>query len=253
MKIAIYTAIFGEKDTLRHPVDYNFNADVDYFLITDNENIKSDIYTVVLKEVIYQDIAKNARYYKILGLEKFKNYDFTIWHDANIQLKQDAIWNLIELVESKQLAAFKHPKRNNFYDEAIACIKDKKEDPLTLFHQCLIYFFKNHSPYSGLYETGILVRNLKSNNKKFFKEWWNQVNRFSRRDQISFPPLLHKFAIEINSLQGEGINSPYAIYHRHSYYKYITSRKKIKLSENLNRILIKIIRFLKVMSKKINQ
>ncbi|WP_029037668.1 glycosyltransferase domain-containing protein [Salinimicrobium xinjiangense] len=252
MKIAVYTAIFGEKDLLRDPLNYVQDPNIDYFLITDNKNCESDIYKIILKKIFNKDIAKNARYYKILGLAEFKGYDFLIWHDANLQLKHNTIQDLVDLVRNKQIATFQHPKRTNFYDEAIACIRDRKEEPLTLFYQCLYYFSKNYSPYCGLYETSILIKNMSVGKNSLYNNWWDEVKRFSRRDQISLPIVLDKHNSLINILNGERLNSPYAIFHEHEYKKYLSGKRTVRWPRIFKKLIIKLIEGLNILSRNIN-
>jgi len=252
MNIAVYTAIFGHKDELKDPINYTLNSGTDYFLITDNKDIKSKIYEINFKKAIDPDIAKNARYYKIMGLEELNDYDYVIWHDANLQLRHDSIPELIKSVQDKELATFAHPNRTNFYDEAVACIRDKKEEPLKLFYQCLSYFRKNISPYSGLYETSILVKNNNIRKSDFYNSWWEEIRKYSRRDQISLPYILNKWNISPGTLHGERLDSPYAVYYEHQNPYYVSANHKIVLPEYFDDVIIKWIETLKKLSRKIN-
>ena len=112
MKIAIYTAIFGDKDDLKEPINYKFCDQIDYFLITDNRDINSECYKILHKQAVYDDVTKNARYYKVIGIEEFKNYDCIIWHDANLQIFHNKISNLAELSKHSEIAFFKHSDRS---------------------------------------------------------------------------------------------------------------------------------------------
>ena len=253
LKIAVYTAIFGDKDSIREPINYNGVDSVDYFLITDKEDVKNHFYKIIYSRNKFTDIAKNARYYKLIGLKEFKKYDYIIWHDANLQLLHNSIPSLIKSVQHKQLATFQHPKRTNFYDEAIACILDEKEDSFTVFYQCLCYFFKNISPHCGLYETSILVKNNRRRDDRFYKTWWEEIKRHSRRDQISLPYALGKHKIQIGILKGERLDSPYVIYHEHNYDEYLNSEKKVVMKLLSNDLVIKWINNLKRLSRRIHK
>lgn len=161
MKIAVYTAIFGDKDILRDPIKYQEVENIDYFLFTDNPLVESKIYKKLLKPILFKDITKNARYYKILGAPELEKYDFSIWHDGNLQIRSDKILDLIKCLGNSDLATFKHPLRNCIYLESIACIKRKKDSPRIIFKQITKYFKEGLQSDIGLYETSILVKRQK--------------------------------------------------------------------------------------------
>lgn len=246
LKIAVYTAIFGNKDKIKSPINLSKINQIDYFIITDNKENQSGIYEVIYREDIYSDITKNARYYKIFGIAAFEKYDYVIWHDANLQILHDKIPDLIDALKNKSMATFSHPIRTCFYDEAIACIQDKKEEPLTLFKQVFRYFRKRVPINSGLYETSILVRNNRIKNLEFNELWWKEIKKFSRRDQIALSYALYKYPVSINILKGERLNNPYSLYfeHFHNYYFH-------KSKNNLNKIFKqeKIIQWIKALKK----
>src|SRR5690554_1521702 len=112
VKIAVYTALYGGKDELRAPLNYRETANIDYYLITDNRALTSFNYKLIYKEPVFDDIARNARYYKINGLEIFKDYDFVIWHDANFQIVANELVNIVEHAQNKGVTFFLHSVRN---------------------------------------------------------------------------------------------------------------------------------------------
>ncbi|MDP5132392.1 MAG: glycosyltransferase, partial [Paraglaciecola sp.] len=72
------------------------------------------------------------------------------------------------------------------------CIKRSKDEPAPILKQLDYYKSNNYPPKNGLWETGVLVR--RHNNAhciKMMSEWWLEVFRHSRRDQISLPYVLH--------------------------------------------------------------
>ena len=74
MKIAIYTALYGEKDVLRQPLDYFENTHIDYYIFTDKDSHNTPPYKTFVRPAKFPDVAKNARYYKILGDPILKEY-----------------------------------------------------------------------------------------------------------------------------------------------------------------------------------
>ncbi|WP_298236986.1 glycosyltransferase domain-containing protein [uncultured Algibacter sp.] len=247
LKIAIFTAVYGGKDKLKEPFKFKKNENIDYFLITDDRVIESKFYQVIYKEPFVDDITKNARYYKIIGLDLFNEYDYVIWHDANIQMNHDEIPNLLSFASKNSFAFYCHPVRNCIYDEAIKCIKLEKDYPYKLLKQVLKYFLKGVKNNDGLFATGLYVRNNQFINVDFINQWWIETKNYSRRDQISLSYCLKKFKIYPAIINGDIRHNKYSSFHRHKHFKYefLRARREIFFFEKQKKIAIKIILFLK--------
>ncbi|AFL81691.1 Protein of unknown function (DUF616) [Aequorivita sublithincola DSM 14238] len=251
MKIAIYTSIFGDKDEIRSPLNYRKSAYIDYYLITDNrESIPLD-YNIIYKEPIFDDITKNARYYKINGLEIFKNYDYVIWHDANLQIVDNEIMNILDYVWNKGIAFFQHPERNCTYDEAIKCIELEKDYPFKIFRQIYFYFKLGLKNDTGLYATGLFVKNNKLADSSFLYFWWNEIKSNSRRDQLSLPYALKKYNIRPGVIEGDIRNNKYSFFHQHKHreYRFLSTGKSKLVFEPSKFLTIKLIQLFKRLNK----
>lgn len=220
MKIAIYSAIFGDKDEIKKPLNYEKDDNIDYFLITDNENSNSYNYQIIFKKPIYDDITKNARFYKINGLEIFKSYDYVIWHDANIQMIHNKILNITKFAQFKGLAFFRHSERNCIYDEAIKCIELEKDYPFKILKQVYSYYNAGIKNEIGLYATGLIVKNNELIYEDFINLWWQEIKLKSRRDQISLPYFLNKFNMIPGVIDGCVRENIYSVFHKHKHVNY---------------------------------
>ncbi|OBQ55401.1 DUF616 domain-containing protein [Tamlana sp. s12] len=238
MKIAIYTAIFGEKDVFREPNNFETTENVDCFLITDNPDLKTKKYRIILKEQKFADVTKNARFYKIFGIEGFNQYDYVIWHDGSLQMNLDNLNELILCSKKFTLTTFKHPIRNNFYDEGIACIKLNKDNSLKIFAQIVMYNFIRIPRDIGMFETSILVKNNNKPSPLFYKLWWSQINRFSRRDQLGIVYAIWKTNLKIGLLDGYRDENIYSKFTPHEYKYYIAP---VTLLEKINRNRVRLL------------
>ncbi len=220
--VVVYTAIFGNHDILQIPLNYRKGDNsIQYYCITDDINFNNEVYEIIYVNRMYKDITKNARYYKVMGLKSFEEFDYSIWHDGNITIDHSQIYNLIDSLKDGVISVFVHPQRNCLYDEAISCIKLNKDYSLRIFLQMVYYWMKGLKGNSGLVETGILVKdNFKLANSSFKKIWWNQILNFSRRDQISIMYAIERSQIKTSSLIGRGVNNPYSIYIGHNKKHY---------------------------------
>lgn len=251
MKVAIYTAVFGNKDEVKGPLNYKFEKGIDYFLITDTEKTKATVYNIIVKKPIYEDITKNARYYKVNGLDIFREYDYVVWHDANIQIIDDKILSLLPYVENNEIAFFKHLERNCVYDEAIKCIELEKDYPFKIFKQIMYYYKKGIKNNTGLYATGLFVVNRKIINQEFLNVWWSEIEHKSRRDQLSLPYALSAYNIQPYIIKDNIWNNYYSIFHKHKHKQY--NFLSIGKPKDFNKISKKIVITLLKLIRKINK
>lgn len=251
VKIAIYTAIFGDKDELKDPTNYSSENGIDYFLITDNKETQSLVYNIIVKKPTYDDITKNARYYKVNGLEIFNKYDYVIWHDANIQIIDDKIIKLIASIKNKEILLFKHPERKCTYDEAIKCIELEKDYPLKVLKQVLYYYKNGIKNNAGLFASGLFVLNRKFINQEFLNLWWNEIEQRSRRDQLSLPYALKVHNIQPIIIEDDIRDNDYSNFHNHKHKKYIflSIGKPKGFNKTLKKLAIALIKLIKKTNK----
>jgi hypothetical protein len=86
-KFTVITAIFGNYDCLRD--NQHQNKDVDYLCITDNPNLKSNTWKIIVNpEQINPDWSPRKKtYYVRYHLFEFCNTPNAIWMDASIELQ----------------------------------------------------------------------------------------------------------------------------------------------------------------------
>lgn len=247
MKVAIYTAIFGNKDILRPPINFKSSADVKYYLFTDGKSFVPYPYEQITVEPKFSDISKNAREIKLNGIGKncLVNFDYLMWHDANIQVNHSEILKLLEINKEFNLSAFKHPNRICVYSEAIACINKSKDDPFLILFQISKYFLFGLPANYGLNATGILLIKNSLPTQKFMKSWWLEVHNFSRRDQLSLPFILYKSNLEINNLEGNIYDNDYSFFRKHNYVHYIKNDRIQKYNTILQKFTINYLKLLR--------
>ncbi|HEY9169187.1 MAG TPA: glycosyltransferase domain-containing protein [Lutibacter sp.] len=253
MKIGVYTAIYGDKDCLKSPIGFDEHSAIDYLLFTDNINNAVFPYQTQERIAMYDDVTKNARYFKILGDEILNKYDVLIWHDANIQLIHTEIENLIKKAEQSFLTTFIHPDRDCFYSEAMTCVRVGKDFSLRILRQAIVCFFNGMPAQQGMYSTGILIKNFKYKNTILFSFWWHQVNNFSRRDQLSLAYTLYKTNEDVTILEDNIFDNRYSVYHKHGYEEYRERKNMMDYNytflKKLSILVIQVLRKIKKVQK----
>jgi hypothetical protein len=185
-RVAICTAIINYKDDLKHP-QFEKPDNWDAFCFTDQE-VYSDFYKVIkINELPYTDNTRNAKTYKVLPHVYFPSYDYVIWVDSKINLLAKFLDLANEMYQHKA-AVFPHPERDCLYAEAEKCINFNLDDASKIKAQVSAYR-RSGMPYNfGLASCGVLFMHANDSQVKQFNElWWNEIEKFSRRDQLSFP------------------------------------------------------------------
>jgi glycosyltransferase involved in cell wall biosynthesis len=183
-KIVIYTAISGNYDSVKLPErpDSRF----DYVLFTDTPAPDTGIYQVRPITYFHVDPTRAARFVKTHPHILLEGYDIAIWVDSNIMILGD-IYPLVEvfLASGKAVAAVPHPLRKSIYEELEACIRLKKDDA-EIMRQQLSHYRSMGFDSDHLIESNLMMFNLKNNlTRPFLDTWWREIERYSKRDQLS--------------------------------------------------------------------
>lgn len=189
MRKAIYTAIIGSYDSLKFPLVYT--PGWDYICFTNNLDLKSDFWKIIYLQNDKFSSVKLARKIKILVHLYLPNYNLTIWHDASMQINCN-LNSFIQVFLSKEMAIMKHPNRSCIYDEAKTCIALAKDKRKNIMKQVNFYRSTGYPAKAGLVASGIIIRKNSLKINKLMKAWWDQVEQWSHRDQLSFNFVYYK-------------------------------------------------------------
>lgn len=222
-KICVYTCITGNYDNVS---ELTFKEKgIDYYLFTNNKSIKSKTWKVVYIEDENLDNIRLARKYKVLGNEITNKYDTTIWLDGASYIKK-SIKEFVKKycdLEKYSLVGFKHGLRNSVFAEAIECIKLKKDNKEIIERQIDKYKKMNYKDNNGLIESTIIVR--RNNDKlleKAMKDWFNEIKKYSYRDQLSFNYVADKNKLRFNLLDMNVFDNDYFGWKKHNIKKDLT-------------------------------
>lgn len=155
----LYTSISGSKDLPRNDIK-------------------------VIEYDRFKDDRMNAKIAKIMP-HLFMDCEYSVWVDGNIYpLMEESEY--IKLLGDKDIAVFRHPERQNVYDEADFC-KLKGKDIGDRIDPQIARYKKEGFDGSGLVACGFIVRRHTKEIKRLCEQWWAEICTCSVRDQISFP------------------------------------------------------------------
>jgi O-antigen biosynthesis protein len=230
-RIVLYTAIFGEYDNLLLPE--HIDPTIDYVCFTDRPRNDYGVWQMRAAPYYHPDPTRIARWVKTHPNELFPDHDVAIWLDANIILKGD-IHRYIGLVgaQDAHLGLIAHPHRACFYDEAEAC-KRLNKDSAKLIDRQIEHYRKAGLPLKQpLFETGFMVVPLKKRETSdALHLWWQQIERYSRRDQLGLAWVIYRCSdLSIIPLLPQGASVRHHedfLYFRHIFARTLTVPEKL--------------------------
>ncbi len=249
----IYTAIVNNYDYPR-VVPSAFSG-VDFICFCDNDNRKNARrlgWTVRELPVSNRDLTRLSRDIKLRPHLYLEGWRHSLWIDANIQITPDAITEINDLIINDTLiATFQHPLRKNVAEEALECKRKAKDNPDAI--DSIINFLEEQKyPITSkpLFETGVLYRQHSNDSVKLCMDvWWEILNRFSKRDQLSLGYALWKSGVPVTLLKGNarGCNPGYLIgSHRTKGFRNLISYfQAYSFNRPINREILMIIKKVK--------
>lgn len=185
-KIVVYTAITGKYDSLKEPLFQN--EDIDYICFTNNPELKSNIWKIREIQDRDRDNVHLARHIKINPHIYCPEYETSVWVDGKFQIRSDIRKYIAQYQSDAKMLCFPHFERQCIIDEAAMCTILHKGDKKDMFNQVADYLKAGYPVDNGLYETGCIVRiHNDSEIVELMRMWEEEVNRYSVRDQLSFP------------------------------------------------------------------
>ena len=183
--IVVYTAIFGNIDHLWTAETHG----VKHIAFVDSYKQEHATANPVWEQVVVPpgwDNRRTARHFKTLPQYYMPEADVWVWMDCNVRLKISPK-ELVHSYLKHDFATFKHPDRDCLYDEATFCAKSGKDSADVLKEQTAIYEQRGMPVKWGLAETRIVIRRNNLFIRDLNLEWWEQIEGFSLRDQVSLP------------------------------------------------------------------
>ena len=210
-RFVIYSAIIGKYDIPLQPsvVDNRF----EYVLFSNYlPEGKMGVWQIKRVDYVNPIQTKIARYVKTHPESLLQQYEASLWLDANIRIKDQCVYDrFIELVEKKvAVASVKHVLCDCVYEEMFNVLDFRYESEKTVVDWGHYLRKLDYPKHDGLIETGILFRlHSRDDVKALDALWWNYIDNYSRRDQLSFPLVLreHKMCCECFLPEGKTVRN----------------------------------------------
>lgn len=196
MKTALYLIVTNGYDTVI-PLPEQFRRGIDCFLFTDDAELTCDGFTTVVIPKT-DDPNRQQRALKLLIPEQLHEYDRVIYLDANIQVLRPL--NQFLAHHRGNISMMQHPKRICVYAEGFACIDLNKANPGDVKAQLKKYIDEGIKPGSGMYQTGMMIRDKNDEVANFCQIWHDELQQGTHRDQLSVIAARDRAGIKINAI-----------------------------------------------------
>lgn len=159
---------------------------------------------VIVKDLPFTDQRLNGKIPKMLSHRLFPQARYSIWVDSKSQFRRDPLGVLEALLwrTNSVLAISEHGARSSVYDEGKAVVKKHKATPEEVEVQLTQYRhdgFPDDKRFNGkkaLSEASVIVRENTALTNLLMCLWFNEVVRFTSRDQLSFPYVLRRLNVK---------------------------------------------------------
>lgn len=193
LKIAVYSVCTGNYDTIREQAYYD--PHFDYYVVADASGVDNKIKILPVPEKIKQCAPLvQARYIKTHPGEILKGYDYTIFIDGNVSIETDVrpIINSM-ILKGKTIGIHLHQSRDCAYDESKVVYAQGRAKFREVFKQMKHYRKEGFPKHYGLFETNVLIRKMDDQKlNQIMDSWWAEMEKFTKRDQLSFTYALWK-------------------------------------------------------------
>lgn len=162
---------------------------------------------IVVHNLPFTDQRLNGKIPKMLGHRLFPQARYSIWVDSKSQFRRDpiAVFEALLWHTNSVLAISEHGARSCVYDEGNAIVKKNKATPEEVDRQLTQYHLDGYPKdarfdgHKALAEASVIVREHTAMTNLLMCLWFNEVVRFTSRDQLSFPYVLkHLHTMRIN-------------------------------------------------------
>ena len=243
MKIAIYTVLTGGYENLMQPLVCNEHFD---FVCFSNDIFQDQVGVWQIKKFAgrFPNKQLESRYPKMHPWIILSEYEYSVYMDANIRIVSQNFYHLIlqKIKTGVQISGIKHPFRNCLYLEGYEVISYGLENFRTVIHEMRFIHQEGFPRRFGMYEANIILR--KHADEKIQKQcelWWKMINRYSKRDQLSYSYTLWKFDIDFDYLIPENQsarNCPWLYMKKHVRMQNIWGKQFKRIGKFLYRKII---------------
>lgn len=207
-KRAVYRALVGGYEQLREE-EVAHDSDLPFICFTDDPELTSETWQIeVVEPRLPGDATRSARALKILGHPVLDGFDETLWIDNTVALSVPPDELFDTWLADADVAAPLHSYRTSVLAEAEVVIDSGLDEFSRVYEQVSHYLAQGRVGVDdNPHWTGMLARRRGPDVAHAMQMWWEDVLRYSRRDQLSFMPVMRARAVRLHSIPIDALHS----------------------------------------------
>lgn len=150
---------------------------------------------------------RNAKPPKVLSLLVHPDADLVVWVDANLSLAVSPN-EVAAAMGDADLGLFRHSERDCVYEEGRVVVESGFDDEQVVARQLGRYRQLGHPEGWGLYELRCFAIRRSPRTEAMQLAWFEDLCKWSSRDQISLPVAIRRFGASVATLPGTVYESP---------------------------------------------
>jgi hypothetical protein len=200
----VYTVLYGQYDCLP-PQEVQERSGLPFIAFVDPESPPREVHGWTLRWLpprLRGDPVRSARFVKLHPHLLLPEFEESLYIDCTVRLRvpPEAVFEAMLEGQARAMACCAHSHRTSVLDEVRAVIALGYDDPGVIRRQLEAYAAQGLGGTGPLVWSGMQVRRHHDPELvRFNTLWWEQVLRFSRRDQISFPFLAEQEGFEVTA------------------------------------------------------
>lgn len=197
----VYTALIGEYEALNEQPTAS-TSDIDFVCFTDNPTATSESWQIRLIEPRFPlDAIRSARYLKVKGPELLTEYDESLWIDNSVLLRTEPGAILDEWLATTDAAIPVHSYRTSVLGEFDTVAAQGYDDPARVYEQLIHYSSTSDGVLAEVpYWTALLARRHTPAVLETMALWFDQILRYSRRDQLSINYVIDRTQLAVTPI-----------------------------------------------------
>ncbi|WP_223300446.1 glycosyltransferase domain-containing protein [Pantoea sp. At-9b] len=184
----LYTAIFGDYEKLNELEGDAKKSKIRKICFTDDNELTSETWEIrVVKPVFPLDSVRSQRMVKVNPHHFLSDFKSSFYIDNTVRLLVDPALLIEEFCSYGNITLPIHSYRESVYEEFFEVAQAGLDDSARVFEQLNHYqIICPESLHRKPYWAGMILRNhMESDVIEIMEEWYRQILRYSRRDQLS--------------------------------------------------------------------
>ncbi len=205
----VYTAIYGGYDPLH---DHPEHPDVDEWVCFTDGDVEADGWTVIHEPARYPHPRLAAKWWKC-----HPPAGDTFWVDGSVWIQDTEIIDIVaKNLTDAPMTMFPHPQRICIVPEADVSRGMQKYAGLDVDGQAVYYLTQGWPRNAGLWASTVIGRRDTKELREFGGAWFAHNELFTYQDQLSLPPLLGRYGIDVAPLPHQLHDNPWFMWCGHN-------------------------------------